>query len=320
MMRKFLTILLAVAMVLTLAACGGKDNAANNNGQNEAGTSQNQTGNAGGQQQENSQPKPESGEGQKEETPAPETGKEEVKPENQPEQVNVTISHTDVTLFEEGESFRLGIRGISGVYAATFTSADETIAAVDQNGVVSAVAPGTTVVSVHIEGNGGQYDMECIVRCDWKEEEEPADGDQPDNSQPDQTLPSEGVDLEAFYSQITGSYEFGPLERIDGEILENYYAGMSAVETKQQLVTFNMMTMNNGEFCLAEVANAADVETVKAIFQARVDYMVDGGAFYPGATDQWEFNSRVVAKGNCVMMIVHENCDDIVAAFNSFVG
>ena len=69
-------------------------------------------------------------------------------------------------------------------------------------------------------------------------------------------------------------------------------------------------------------AQSADVDTVKAIFQARIDYMVrdgegPGGAWYPGPTEQWTNNSRVVSNGNYVMMVVHENCDDIVAAFNA---
>ena len=65
------------------------------------------------------------------------------------------------------------------------------------------------------------------------------------------------------------------------------------------------------------------VDTVKAIFQARIDRMsgADGdgmpGAFYPGPTEQWLNNSRVVSNGNYVMMVVHESCDDIVSAFNA---
>ena len=41
-----------------------------------------------------------------------------------------------------------------------------------------------------------------------------------------------------------------------------------------------------------------------------------GGAWYPDPTEQWKNNSRVVSNGNYVMMVVHENCDDIVSAFN----
>ena len=68
-------------------------------------------------------------------------------------------------------------------------------------------------------------------------------------------------------------------------------------------------------FCLAEVTDSRDVETVKGIFQTRIQQMIDGGAFYPGPTEQWTNNSRVVSNGNYVMMVVHENCDDIVNAF-----
>ena len=43
----------------------------------------------------------------------------------------------------------------------------------------------------------------------------------------------------------------------------------------------------------------------------------DAGAWYPGPTEQWKNNSRVVSNGNYVMMVVHENCDAIVDAFNA---
>ena len=77
------------------------------------------------------------------------------------------------------------------------------------------------------------------------------------------------------------------------------------------------MSMNNGEFCLVEVSDSKDVDTVKSIFQTRIDNMAGGGAWYPGPTEQWKNNSRVVSNGNYVMMVVHENCDDIVTAFNN---
>lgn len=48
---------------------------------------------------------------------------------------------------------------------------------------------------------------------------------------------------------------------------------MGAVSTKQCLIMGTMMTMNNGEFCLVEVSDSKDVETVKSIFQSRIDYM-----------------------------------------------
>ena len=68
---------------------------------------------------------------------------------------------------------------------------------------------------------------------------------------------------------------------------------------------------------LVQVSDSKDVDTVKGILQARIDQMVNGGAWYPGPTEQWTNNSRVVSNGNYVMMVVHEDCDDIVSAFNA---
>ncbi len=134
--------------------------------------------------------------------------------------------------------------------------------------------------------------------------------------------PAEGVDLSAFYADMTGQYQFGFLELASTELLDGYYAGLSGIAAKQCLVYITQMSMNNGEFGLVQVEDSADVEAVKAIFQARIDYMAGdgegpGGVWYPGPTEQWKNNSRVVSNGNYVMMVVHENCDDIVAAFNA---
>lgn len=134
--------------------------------------------------------------------------------------------------------------------------------------------------------------------------------------------PVGGVDLAAFYEAVTGQYEFGFLELANAELLDGYYAGLTGIDTEQCLVYICGMSMNNGEFGLVQVSDSADVEAVKAVFQARIDYMVGdgngpGGAWYPGPTEQWQDNSRVVSNGDYVMMVVHEDCDDIVAQFNA---
>jgi predicted lipid-binding transport protein (Tim44 family) len=134
-----------------------------------------------------------------------------------------------------------------------------------------------------------------------------------------ETTPA-SADLASFYQSVQNSYEFGYLELADQEILDNFYPGLTGVSTEQRLVYVCMMSVNNGEFALVQVSNSSDVSTVKSILQARVDQMVDGGAWYPEATEQWENNSRVVSNGNYVMMVVHENADDIVSAFNKFVN
>jgi len=136
------------------------------------------------------------------------------------------------------------------------------------------------------------------------------------------STPAANVDLQAFYDATTGKYEFGFLELADSSILDNVYPGLSGISAEQMLVYVCMISMNNGEFGLVQVKDSKDVDAVKAAFQSRIDYMVGdgngpGGAQYPMAMDQWENNSRIVSNGNYVMMIVHENCDDIVNEFNA---
>lgn len=83
---------------------------------------------------------------------------------------DVTPSHTDVTFFSAGESFRYLPKGVSGIYACSYTSGDDKIASVDPDtGRVTAVGPGTTKVKMHVEYNG-KYDFECVVRCSWKDD------------------------------------------------------------------------------------------------------------------------------------------------------
>ena len=55
---------------------------------------------------------------------------------------------------------------------------------------------------------------------------------------------------------------------------------------------------------------------VKAILEARKAYQVEGGAWYPESIEGWKSNSRVVANGNCVMLIAYSECDAVVDAFN----
>ena len=108
----------------------------------------------------------------------------------------------------------------------------------------------------------------------------------------------------------------------DTSLMDGFYAGLSSIPAEQRLVYVNQMTMNLGELVLVQVSNSSDVSAVKAILQARIDYMVGdgngpGGAWYPGPTEEWRNNSRVVSSGNYVMMVVDDDCDAIVSDFNA---
>ena len=83
-----------------------------------------------------------------------------------------------------------------------------------------------------------------------------------------------------------------------------------------------MISASGDEIALVEVENSGDVQAVKDIFQARIDYQVGdennpGGAWYPDTIEGWKNNSRIVSNGNYVMLVVCEDCDSIVSDFNA---
>ena len=332
-MKQMIALMLCLALMLSATACGGGNNGGNDNntqsgvqnGAQDAGQEDEQSQQDSGDQEEQDGDAPDtpdtpdapedSGEPE-EEAPDADGGETEAPAEDTaPEKDPVRASHSDVTLKAAGNSFTLKVEGMEGVYAATYTSADPAIATVDENGLVTAVAPGTTTVSVQVEGNGTTYDFSCIVRCNWKDAGA-AEGEGAGSAESDDSA-SGSVDLTAFYNDMISQYEFQSLPAFTGEVLASYYPGMSAIATNQCLIMGTMMSMNNGEFCLVEVSDSKDVDTVKSIFQTRIDNMAGGGAWYPGPTEIWTNSSRVVSNGNYVMMVVNPSCDDIVDAFNA---
>ena len=95
------------------------------------------------------------------------------------------------------------------------------------------------------------------------------------------------------------------------------YPGLSDIATDQCLVYAPMFSLSAAESVLIQVSDAADVDAVKKILQARIDGQVAGGAFYPMAVESWENNSRIVSNGSYVMLIVSDDCDAVVNEFNA---
>ena len=315
-MKKLFALLTALALMLSLASCGGQKS----DSENDAENIQNEQ--TDSSEQEETAPEETTPEETAPEEPEPGTDGEEQMPEEQPDeqpapeeetpqaQEGITLSRTDFTLFSQGSTYRLEVTGAKD--SPVFVSSNPAVATVAKDGTVTAVAPGAAQITV----TAGDHTATCVVRCRW---EKPA-AEKPEQKpeEPADNASSDSGDLQAFYDDMTSTYEFQTLQAFSGEILDSYYPGMSEVDTKQCLIMGTMMSMNNGEFCLVEVSNSSDVETVKAILQSRVDYMAESGAWYPGPTELWTNSSRVVSNGNYVMMVVHESCDDIVDAFNEY--
>ena len=126
-------------------------------------------------------------------------------------------------------------------------------------------------------------------------------------------------DLTKYYEDFMGTLgeENTPMMMpADPDTLTAFYAGLSDIPTKQCVVQLAAMSAVAFEFALVECENAEDVEAVKAIFEARKAYQVDGGAWYPETVAAWE-GAEIVVQGNIVALILAgEATADAFAAFN----
>ena len=134
---------------------------------------------------------------------------------------------------------------------------------------------------------------------------------------------SKSVDLAAFYESVFSGGNMPAMMQAEGEVLDAFYPGLTAIQTNQCAVYTAMISAAVGEMALVEVQNSADVQAVKDIFQARINYQVGddqnpGGAWYPASIEGWKNGSRIVSNGNYIMMVaLSEGADDVVNSFNA---
>ena len=132
--------------------------------------------------------------------------------------------------------------------------------------------------------------------------------------------PSFGADLAEFYNKIMAAAEEGPFMMdiaAEAEMLEANYPGLKDIEAKQLVAFAPAMSAVAIEFAFVEVANAADVETVKTIFQTRIDNQVNGGAWYPETIEGWQNNSEIVVIDNYICLFVCAEKDGMIDAFRN---
>lgn len=89
---------------------------------------------------------------------------------------------------------------------------------------------------------------------------------------------------------------------VEGELLEEYYPGLSEIPAKQLVAKVPAMSSDVNEIVLMQCETEEDAEKAAAILQARVDAQVDGGAWYPETLEAWK-NAKVLRQGAYAALI-----------------
>lgn len=107
------------------------------------------------------------------------------------------------------------------------------------------------------------------------------------------------------------------MEETSMDLLGSLYAGIGDIELKQS-VFYLSPTYTSCEIAMVETASAADAQTVKAIFEARVDLMAND-TMYPDEAGLWKNGANVTVNGNYVVLsVLPEGCtvpDALLAKF-----
>ena len=130
----------------------------------------------------------------------------------------------------------------------------------------------------------------------------------------------EAPDLNAYYTEFEaslGADNTPATMDLDAEMQEAMYPGISEYTFTQSVFKAAAMMQVAYEFALVECESAEDAEAVAALFQARVDAQIAGGAFYPTVAESWQ-NADIITNGNVVALIVASSAqEDAVSAFNA---
>lgn len=131
---------------------------------------------------------------------------------------------------------------------------------------------------------------------------------------------AEALDLEALYNQgievLSQMGDSAPIlfPETNVDYLNNFYPGLADIELKQLYAGVAPVTNAPFEIILVEVANSEDVQTVKDIFQARVDREA-ADTTYPENAEAWINNVEITSRDNYVFLAVLMSHCEIPAEF-----
>lgn len=130
---------------------------------------------------------------------------------------------------------------------------------------------------------------------------------------------SEVPDLNQYYEDFMstlGEDSAPAMMDVEADLLPQLYPGLEAYSFKQAVVKTAMISTAAYEFALVELEDPSKAQEAADIFQARIDYQIETGAFYPMTLESWE-KAEIITHGNVVALIcAGDQQSQAVEAFN----
>ena len=229
-------------------------------------------------------------------------------------EASLSLNKSDFTLFKVGATWQLKAKAEPAGGEQSWSSSNEKVATVDENGLVTAVGGGSAVITVTDEST--KLTASCTVRV-RVEEQKPENGGSSSSGGSSSGSQSAKVDLSAFYATLSAGDDFPMMMQLTGDTLSNMYPGLSGISTKQQVIYAAAISAVSCEIAMVEVSSSDDVQAVKDAFQARVDSQLNGGVLYPSTLEAWQ-NAQIVTHGNYVGLFVSgEGMDNFASQFSA---
>ena len=120
--------------------------------------------------------------------------------------------------------------------------------------------------------------------------------------------PEPGTPVSSFYDAILAAQPESAedliyFEEANPALINSFYPGLDGIELSQQAFYMPPIATHPCEIVLVEVKDAANVQAVVDVFQARIDLGADNTT-YPESAAGWQLYAQVQSSGNFVCMIV----------------
>ena len=109
------------------------------------------------------------------------------------------------------------------------------------------------------------------------------------------------TDLYAGMAEACG-WDEDYMADVEGELLEEYYPGLSEISARQRIARVPAMSSDVNEIVMLQCETAEDADRAAEILQARIDSQVQGGAWYAETLESWQ-SAKVLRQGTYAALI-----------------